>query len=79
MIEILYWVGRVVQVTLFLYCLLSWFPALSGSRLQEILSKICDPVLDPIRKLLYKIPFFQSCPIDLSPLLLGMLVSFLLP
>jgi YggT family protein len=46
-------------------------------RFYDIICAITEPVLTPIRKLLEKIPFLQQLPIDFSPLVVLLILSFL--
>ncbi len=67
----------VLNLVLLLYCVFSWFIRDPYNKIYRFLSSICDPILQPFRALLSKIPFLQSCPIDFSPLVLMMFVRFL--
>ena len=46
-------------------------------RFYGIICAITEPVLTPIRKLLEKIPLLQQLPIDFSPLVVLLILSFL--
>lgn len=46
-------------------------------RIYDIIVTITEPVLAPIRKLLERIPFLQQLPIDFSPLVVLLILSFL--
>lgn len=46
-------------------------------RIYDVILKITEPILMPIRKLLEKIPFLQNLPIDFSPLVVLLILSFL--
>lgn len=62
---------RVYELLLIARAILSWFPMLGGV-VMDMLYSVTEPVLSPIRNLLWKIPALQSFPIDLS-----VLVAFL--
>ena len=63
---------RVYELMLVARAILSWFPMLGGT-FMDMLCMLTEPILSPIRKLLWKIPALQSFPIDMS-----VLVAFLL-
>lgn len=46
-------------------------------RIYDVILAITEPVLAPIRKLLERIPFLQQLPIDFSPLVILLILSFL--
>lgn len=49
----------------------SWFPAAgTWGRIYSVIRTVTEPLLMPIRKLLSKISFFASMPIDFSPIAL---------
>lgn len=45
-------------------------------RIYEIILTVTEPLLMPIRTLLDKVPFLQQLPIDFSPVVLLLLISF---
>ena len=57
--------------------LMSWIPQLRQSRLYYAISMIVEPVIDPFRRLLYKIPGMDRFPLDLSFLAAYMVLSML--
>ncbi|MBQ6946410.1 MAG: YggT family protein [Clostridia bacterium] len=79
LIKILSLLSDLAQLILLVYCVFSWIIRDPYNKAYAFLSKICDPILKPIRFLLYKIPFLENFPIDLSPLILGFLLRVLLP
>ena len=55
-------------------------PAISSRVWHNIYSVICaitEPLLWPIRKLLHRIPALESLPIDFSPIVVLLILSFL--
>ena len=46
-------------------------------RIYDIIQSLTEPILMPIRKLLSKVPFLEALPIDFSPLVVLMILSFL--
>ncbi len=76
-LRLIYLLVDAFRIILFLYCIFSWFVHDPFNKFYRFLSSICDPLLKPVRKLLGMIPFLQACPIDFSPVVLLMLISFL--
>ncbi len=46
-------------------------------RIYGMIRAITDPILQPIRRLLDKVPFLQGLPVDFSPLVVLLILSFL--
>ena len=57
--------------------LMSSIPQLRQSRLYYAISMIVEPVIDPFRRLLYKIPGMDRFPLDMSFLAAYMVLSML--
>ncbi len=57
--------------------ILSWFPMLQGNPIVELLYSITEPILAPIRALLWKIPGMNSLPLDFSVLVAFLLIEVL--
>ena len=56
----------VLEITMFLRALLSWFPIDEESRLMSFLYTVTEPVIQPVRALLYRLNLFQNSPLDVS-------------
>ena len=69
---------RVVDIVLLVYCVSSWVIRDPYNKFYSVLCSICDPVLDPIRSILRRIPFFKDLPIDFSPWILMMILYLLM-
>ncbi len=46
-------------------------------RIYDLIRALTEPILWPIRRLLEKIPFLQGLPVDFSPLVVLLILSFL--
>lgn len=62
---------------LLIYCLLTWVIRDPSNKMMEVLSKIVDPPLTPIKRFLWRFDFFRRSPIDFSPLILFFLLRLL--
>ena len=68
---------NLLQTLMLIMALMSWIPQLRQSRLYYAISMIVEPVIDPFRRLLYKIPGMDRFPLDLSLLAAYMVLSML--
>ena len=68
---------NLLQTLMLIMALMSWIPQLRQSRLYYAISMIVEPVIDPFRRLLYKIPGMDRFPLDLSFLAAWMVLSLL--
>ncbi len=57
---------RALQMLMFFSAIISWIPSLRGSKLQQMLYMLTEPIVMPFRKLLQRIPSMQRMRIDLS-------------
>ena len=57
--------------------IVSWFPMIHGNPIVELLYTITEPILAPIRAVLWKIPGFDSLPLDFSLLVAYLLIEVL--
>lgn len=55
----------VLEIAFFLRAVLSWLP-LDENAVSEVLYRITEPFILPIRRLLHKLNLFQGIPIDMS-------------
>lgn len=63
---VLFVLARIISfysILLIVYVLLSWFPGARDSGIGQFLSKICEPYLEPFRKIIPPIAM-----IDISPI-----------
>ncbi len=55
----------VLDIAFFLRAILSWFP-LDENAVTEVLYRMTEPFILPIRLLFYKLNWFQRMPLDMS-------------
>ena len=69
------------QLVMVVRAICSWFPKIRATKFFRILYVITDPVIAPMRNLLFKISFIRRLPIDLSflatYLFLELVITFL--
>jgi YggT family protein len=58
------------QWALIIYILLSWFPNARGSAIGQFLARICEPYLDPFRRIIPPLGM-----IDISPIVAIMVLN----
>ena len=68
---------NLLQTLMLIMALMSWIPQLRQSKIYYAISTIVEPVIDPFRRLLYKIPGMDRFPLDLSFLAAWMVLSLL--
>lgn len=56
---------------LLVYILLSWFPGARETKFGEVLESLCEPFLEPFRKIIPPLGF-----IDLSPIVAFLVLKF---
>ena len=66
----------VLDIGLFLRAILSWIDPDMSFRFSAFLYTVTEPVIQPIRKLCYKMNWFQRTPIDV-PFMITMLLVIL--
>ena len=74
---ILYYIYRILNLAILIYCILSWFVR-PGTRLYDIYVKMAyflEPLFVPARKLLSR--FNLNIPVDLSPWLTMVFIGFI--
>ncbi|MBO7274794.1 MAG: YggT family protein [Clostridia bacterium] len=58
--------------------ILSWIPSLRESKVYYVLCSITEPVVSPVRDLIYRIPGADGLPFDLSFLAVYFLLSMII-
>ena len=57
---------RTYELLFIVRAILSWFPMMELGGIMDVIYSVTEPVLAPIRSVLYKIPFLQGLPLDFS-------------
>lgn len=65
--RLIYWYSW----ALIIYILMSWFPNARGSKIGQFLARICEPYLDPFRRIIPPLGM-----IDLSPIVAFLVLNF---
>lgn len=68
---ILYFALEIYSYALIIYILMSWFPGARESSFGEFFAKICDPYLEPFRKIIPPLGM-----IDISPIVAILVLYF---
>ncbi|MBR5390165.1 MAG: YggT family protein [Clostridia bacterium] len=55
-----------LQLLMLAMAVMSWIPQLRESRVYQIVCSVVEPIIDPFRRLLYRIPGMDRFPLDLS-------------
>ena len=63
---------NILSWIILIQCLMSWFPGARYSRVYEILSMFTEPLVGPIRELLFR---SIDIPIDFSPIIAFFVIS----
>ena len=73
----LYYIYRIVDLAILVYCIGSWFitPRTRAYEYYIKLARIVEPVLLPVRKLMYRLRI--DLPVDLSPWITMILIGFI--
>ena len=66
---------NILSWIILIQCLMSWFPGARYSRVYEILSMFTEPLVGPIRELLFR---YIDIPIDFSPIIALFVIDFVL-
>ncbi|MFD1735740.1 YggT family protein [Bacillus salitolerans] len=70
-LNILLQIIQIYSYALIIYILLSWFPNARESGFGQLLAKICEPYLEPFRKIIPPLGM-----IDISPIVAIFLLNF---
>ncbi len=65
----------ILQLLMLVSAVMSWVPQLRQSRLYQAISMVLEPLMAPVRSLLFRIPGMDRFPLDLSFLAVWLLLS----
>ena len=68
---------RAFEFALLVRAVMSWIMPGDANRFTEFVYGITEPVIAPVRRLLFRVDFCRRCPVDLSFLVVLMLVEIL--
>lgn len=68
----------VFDMLLLVRAVCSWVPSFRESMVYRFSYKVTEPILRPVRELLFRIEFVRNCPIDLSFLVVVLLANGLM-
>jgi YggT family protein len=71
LLDILLTVISLYQWALIIYIFMSWFPNARGTAIGQFLARICEPYLEPFRKIIPPLGM-----IDISPIVAFMVLRF---
>lgn len=63
---------NILTFIIFIQCIMSWFPGARYSKVYDILSMFTEPLVGPIREVLFR---YIDIPIDFSPIIAFFLIS----
>jgi len=59
---------RILQLAIIIRAIISWIP-MRPNKFTYYLTRITEPMIGPIRKLIFRIPMMQQVPVDISPVI----------
>ncbi len=75
-LQALYWFKNILEISIFIIVLLSWFPVDKNNFFYKLLQDITNPILLPVRKMIYNSPLGgPGMMIDFSPMIAILLIE----
>lgn len=68
---------RILQMLMLVSAVMSWIPQLRQSRLYQAISMVLEPIIGPVRRLIFRIPGMDRFPLDLSFVAVWLLLALL--
>lgn len=68
---------RILQMLMLVSAAMSWIPQLRQSRLYQAISMVLEPIIGPVRRLIFRIPGMDRFPLDLSFVAVWLLLALL--
>lgn len=66
---------RVYELLLIARVLISWLPLDASNPIVNFLYTVTEPLMAPVRNLLFRIPALQNLPIDFSPIVVFLVLD----
>lgn len=67
---------NILELLIAIRCVLSWIPGFQNG-FTELIYKITDPVLAPVRGLIFRLTGGRMLPVDLSPIVLYFILELI--
>ena len=77
LIKALYYFYTLLEYAILARCILSWLPIGQNNIFARILVAITEPIMGPIRKLIYKSPLGRGMMVVFSPVLALLVIMFI--
>jgi YggT family protein len=71
LLSVLVWLIEIYSYALIVYILMSWFPNARDTKFGQILANICEPYLEPFRRIIPPIGI-----LDISPIVAILVLNF---
>ncbi|CDZ24700.1 putative membrane protein [[Clostridium] cellulosi] len=68
-VRVLNFLVYLITTLIVLRALVSWFPVSQSGKFISFLDTMTEPVVSPVRSLLYKFKFTRELPVDFSPVI----------
>ena len=75
---IIYFTLSAYEILLLVRAICSWSAYFRESRVYVFAFKLTEPILKPVRDLMFRIEFVRRCPLDLSFLVVVILVNLIM-
>lgn len=67
----------VICLLMLIRAIFSWFPTENEGKIQRVIFLMTEPVIAPVRKILFRMGWFQGLPIDMSFMITYLLLTLL--
>lgn len=69
--------SSILQLLMLVSAVMSWIPQLRQTRIYQAISMLLEPLLSPVRRLIFMIPGMDRFPLDLSFVAVWLLLALL--
>lgn len=67
LVRVVDWLIYLLSILIVVKALISWLPFLRGGKFDSFLTTMTEPVVAPVRHLLWKVKITRELPVDFSP------------